>query len=270
EFLQHSLIFYDTLVSSQIKLGPGADNTVSSSSFLNDSFNATLRDLQDHETAIMPGLTLHVPSNLEAMPLADVPTSKQLQAIHPQTLTPSFLCVLTSKAGPREVLVRKGGYRMSLHEISIADETRAGFQVTFWFRPTSRGGSVRQSVQEDLRTTVEQARAGDILLLRNIALSSFRDQVHGQSLNASITRAKTTAQILLRGDGPSSLQLNSLPQALEEKLSRVRKWANAHIVHDYVGSRKRKRNLGSKDHSYGPASKVSDPNEDSLPPDTME
>ncbi|RMY01832.1 hypothetical protein D0867_11252 [Hortaea werneckii] len=86
-----------------------------------------------------------------------------------------------------------------LIEILLGDETRAGFSATFWFLPESesdrhlpiterRGGaggsSVRDANEEakHRRQNLLSLRAGDVVLIRNLALSVFKGGVYGQSL----------------------------------------------------------------------------------------
>ncbi|KAI7238092.1 hypothetical protein KC330_g2752 [Hortaea werneckii] len=86
-----------------------------------------------------------------------------------------------------------------LIEILLGDETRAGFSATFWFLPESestrpchhppvksRGGGVnpRDANEESKhrRRNLLSLRAGDVVLIRNLALSVFKGGVYGQSL----------------------------------------------------------------------------------------
>ncbi|KAI7156393.1 hypothetical protein KC349_g6313 [Hortaea werneckii] len=87
-----------------------------------------------------------------------------------------------------------------LIEILLGDETRAGFSATFWFLPESestrrphhhpparsRGGGVnpQDAIEESKhrRQNLLSLRAGDVVLIRNLALSVFKGGVYGQSL----------------------------------------------------------------------------------------
>ncbi|KAI7206958.1 hypothetical protein KC365_g16842, partial [Hortaea werneckii] len=86
-----------------------------------------------------------------------------------------------------------------LLEILLGDETRAGFSATFWFLPESepdrhlhttgkRGVTASPSVRDaneeakHRRQNLLSLRAGDVVLIRNLALSVFKGGVYGQSL----------------------------------------------------------------------------------------
>jgi hypothetical protein len=263
DFVQHSLIFHDTLLSSQIAGDDAADHTVSSASFLGTSFEMTDMESQQHEAS--QGPVLHVASTLILTSLGSLPSPDHLRAIYPQTPTPNILCVLTASPTEREVFVRKGRFRMTLREITVADDSKSGFRISFWNRPSGRPES-----QNTITQTLDRVRVGDILLLRNIALNAFRDDVYGQSLNPSITRVRTTVEMLKSGSGISSRQLGALPAAVLAAFMRVKRWSGAHVAPDTTGLRKRK---GGMDTSSGTTKRLlrsSDAHNGTLPPDTME
>lgn len=268
-YLEHSLIFHSNLVSSQIAQDTTADNTVSSSSFLTTSFGTTMSEpsspLRDDKNATI----LQIPTTMAVTPLGSLPSAQHLRSIYPQTPTPNLLCVLMTTPECREVFVRKGGYKVNLWEITVADDTRSGFKVSFWLRPPRESNNQQPNAQSLLLQALEHARVGNILLLRNIALTSFRDVVYGQSLNPAITRARTTMDILMSSDGVSIGQLGGLPATIVETFIRVKRWARAHVVTDRAGSRKRKGSLAKRDGS-AKRSGGTPPYDDSLPPDTME
>ena len=264
-FVQQSLIFHDTLLSSQIAGDDAADQTFSSSSFMDTSFETTDLDMNSHQHEASQGHILHIPSTFVLTPLGSLPSPDHLRAIYPQTPTPNILCVLTAPPTDREVFVKKGGYRMSLREIDVADGSKSGFRISFWNRPSGRGESQNIPIQ-----TLDRVRAGDILLLRNIALNAFRDNVYGQSLNPSITRVRTTVEILKSSGGISSRQLSALPTAVAAAFMKVKRWASAHVASDIAGSRKRKGAMETSSKSTKRSLRSSEAPDDTLPPDTME
>jgi hypothetical protein len=269
-FVEHSLVFHDTLLSSQINVtvDDAGDRTVSSQSFLGNSF-ASIRSDQESKSQTHPdtqgGPILQVPSTLTLTSLASLPSAAHLRSIYPQTPTPNILCVLSTPPEDREIFVKKGGYRMNLREITVADDTRSsGFKISFWFRPSPKDNNNLQNI---LINTIGRAKVGDILLLRNIALNHWRDNVDGQSLNPSITRVKTTAQILMSGDGAiSNRQLGALPAPVVERFVKVKRWAQKHVAPD---SRKRKQ-LEELRRPGKRSRRGEDALEECLPPNTME
>ena len=191
DYLQHSLIFHDTLLSSQMVQDIAADNTVSSSSFLTASFDTSISGLSSPLPVDSHVLLLQVPSAMSISTLGSLPSAQHLRSIYPQTPTPNFLCALMTSPERREVFVRKGAYKMDLWEVTVGDDTRANFKVTFWLRPPRESNNERNPAQVQLLHTLERLRVGNIILLRNIAVTSFQNIVYGQSLNTSITRART-------------------------------------------------------------------------------
>lgn len=268
DFLQHSLIFHDTLLSSQVAQDTVTDQTVTSSSFMTTSFGTTISEFSSPSRVDEHALVLQVPPKMTIASLGSVPSAQHLRSIYPQTPTPNAICVLMAPPERREVLVRKGGYKMDLYELTIGDDTKAGFKVTFWLRPQDSNNE-QSNVQQALLQILESVRTGDILLLRNVALTSFRDTVHGQSLNPSIARARTTIDVLMKSNGVLVGQVGSLPAQVLESFMRVKKWARSHIAVTDGGSRKRSSSSAKRDGSRK-RHLSSSINEESLPPDTME
>jgi hypothetical protein len=266
DYFQHSIMLHDTMLSSQIAAenDEGADNTISSSSFLSTSFDSVTTELANVASGVKEGTTLQLPPKLAVTSLADIPDPKFLQSIYPQTPTPTFICVITDDVEVREVIVKRG-YRMNLYDVTVADPTSTGFKISFWFRPVL----TRDQAQETLRRTLKELRVGDVVLLRNIALNVFRDKVYGQSLSPKISKARTSVEILYRADGSSGYK-NILPAAVDDLFGTVKKWAKAHVAPAYVSMKKRKADEGDRENLLKKALKKSSANDDGLPPDTLE
>jgi hypothetical protein len=134
-FVHHSWIFHDTLLSSQVDPKSLDDGTVTSQSFVATSFDSStsisIRSFQESNTGVP---ILQVPTSLKLTALSTLPSAAHLRRIYPQTPTPNFLCVLAAPPEDREVFVQKGGYKMRLREITVADDTRSDFKIT---RPDS-------------------------------------------------------------------------------------------------------------------------------------
>jgi hypothetical protein len=269
DYLQHSLIFHDTLLSSQVIQDATADNTVSSSSFLTTSFSTTTSGLNSPSPVDSQVLLLQVPTAMAITPLGLLPSALHLRSIYPQTPTPNFLCALMTTPERREVLVRKGGYKMDLWEIAVGDDTHSNFKVTFWLRPPRESNNEQNHTNVQLLQILERLRVGDIILLRNIALTSFRDTVYGQSLNTAITRARTSVDVLMKSGGVSAGQVSGLPAPVVEMFMRTKRWARAHVAGDTDNTRKRKDGP-SKEYISTKRSFGSSAREEALPPDTME
>ncbi|KAL1594589.1 hypothetical protein SLS60_010350 [Paraconiothyrium brasiliense] len=266
DFVHQSLIFHDTLLSSQIAPGGLADSTAASQSFVGTSFDSsTSSDMGSLQQSNTEGQNLRIPPTMSLTALGALPSAAHLRRIYPQTPTPNILCALAAPPEDREVFVKKGGYRMQLRELTVADDTRSGFKVTIWQKPSKGGNS-----QNTLAHTLQRVKAGDILLLRNIALNAFRDEVYGQSLNPSIARVQTSIEILMSGGGISSRQMGALPAPVATAFMRVKKWAAAHIASDMPGHKKRKDGSQRSSRSVRRSFRRSAAHNDTLPPDTME
>ncbi|KAF1911372.1 hypothetical protein BDU57DRAFT_524449 [Ampelomyces quisqualis] len=267
-FVQHSLIFHDTLLSSQVALDTTSENTISSSSFLNTSFTTTTSASNSPTRNVGPTPILQVPPKTTILSLGAIPSAQHLRALYPQTPTPNVLCVLTAQPEHREVFVRKGEYKMELYEIIVADDTRSDFKITFWLRPQQQSNKEQLGEKQALLEVLKTMQVGDILLVQKIALTSFRDTVHGQSLNLSIARARTTIDVLARSNGVLIAQLDELPEEITVKFKRVKKWAKSYVAAADGGSRKRRgaSTVRGQTEKRKPTSSL---NDDSMPPDTL-
>ncbi|KAH0551022.1 hypothetical protein GP486_007619 [Trichoglossum hirsutum] len=134
--------------------------------------------------------------------LGDIPNAAYLHSITPQTMAVNLIVGILDIKPPRLVKIRRGSGRkeMEVIEILVADETRSGFGITFWLWPEREGPvsparradeKIRQrqsNESEGLRNTLKKLRPQDIILARNVALSSFRGQVYGQLLRMDLAR----------------------------------------------------------------------------------
>lgn len=269
DFLQQSLLFHDTLLSSQVLHTTGMESFVSSSSFLDTSFATTASNIVSPSRADEHTLLLRIPSQMDITPLGSLPTARHLSAMYPQTPTPNFVCVLTSNPVQREVFFQKGGYKRTLWEVFVADDTRSGFKVNFWIQPPRKSQDHHAQAQNVLRQVLGSIKVGDIILLRNIALNSFRDTVYGQSLSPALTRARSSLDILMNSSGVEVAHTGGLPTAAVAAFLRVRRWARAHVVSETIGIKKRKASASREDQGSKRASTTQN-HDSSLPPDTME
>lgn len=142
---------------------------------------------------------------------------------------------------------------MEILDLLVGDETRAGFSVSFWLPPAdSQGSRAAKSESDDLRATLQSARAGDVVLLRNVALSVWRKAVYGQSLGRRWARNCTRIEKIEDGAVHKG---NVLPFGFVGKLARVRGWRD-----EFVGRRAARKVAKSGKRKF----------EDELPPDTQD
>ncbi len=212
QFYEESYTRHEDVQSSQIM--PASDARTSfTSDELSDTFDSPLRPF---------GAVKEVPISGHLSNLQDLPNAIYLNSIHPQTLTVNLIVGLISVPEARVITTRPGA-AVELIEVLVGDETRSGFVINFWL-------SSSKPAQGDMRNILGGLRPRDVVLMRNVALSSFRGKVYGQSLRKGMTKI----QLLYRnrvdktdaGGCYSAADLASgdliLPQV--DKTKRVREW----------------------------------------------
>jgi len=103
-------------------------------------------------------------------------------------MTVDLVIGILSLSPLRTVTVRRTGRLVGVLEMLVGDDTSAGFGVTFWVdvaQEESQGlalqGEAREA-RDDLKESLQGLRKGDVVLLRNVALSDFQKVVRGNSL----------------------------------------------------------------------------------------
>lgn len=167
--------------------------------------------------------------------LQDIPTARYLQSIAPQTLTVNLIVGIIAVHPPRRVVTRQWKTDYDIIELVVGDETRTGFGVNFWLSPEKVSGAKTQEI-DGLRRSLTTLRPQDVVLLRTVGLSSFRERVYGQSLRGGMTKVDllhrrlvdaTDAGGFYQGGVPARSSHDDLPQ----KVRRVRDW-----VFHFVGA----------------------------------
>ena len=207
-FYSHSFSIHETSEvlsgESNEDSGLGPDSTASSS---------------DREVAAITA----IPGGL--CDLKDIPNAGYLRSIIPQTMTVNLIVSIITIYPPRRVMTRQQWKtERDIVEMVVADETKLGFSVTFWLAPESGHHD------DSLRGRLAGLRPRDIVLLRMVGLSSFRDRVYGQSLR----KGMTTVDLLHRQrvdvtDSGGAYSLRRIQAAGEndqtlKKVGRVREW----------------------------------------------
>ncbi|PLN81425.1 hypothetical protein BDW42DRAFT_185458 [Aspergillus taichungensis] len=205
-------------------------------------------------------------------PLVDlhhIPSATYLESIVPQTMTVNLIVSIITMYPPRRIVTRQWKKELDLVEMVVGDETRSGFGVTLWLAPAKQGGVAARGCDEagDLGPTLAGLRPRDIVLLRMVGLSSFRERVYGQSLRKGVTKVdllhRPRVDASDAGGLYSARQLRDLhhihPAAKKDdlplaKVNKVREW-----IRRFVGS--------SPDRAGGETAGVTNP-KPVLPPDT--
>lgn len=162
---------------------------------------------------------------LELTRLRSIPSAAQLDALYPQTVTVNLLVSVIHAGTPRTVTIKRTGKEVDLAELLVGDETQSGFQITVWLGDAARG----ERGSNGLRDALASVRGGDVALVQNVALKSYKRSVLGQSLG----RPKNP-----RGDAgfATTLEVVSrnyerLPAQVPERLRIVKAWSR-----DFVGA----------------------------------
>lgn len=173
QFYNHSFALHEALPSSQI---PAAS--------LYSNSSTTTTSTSSHHQASQPVLTPPAPTPAlipgHLSDLEDLPSAKYITKIHPQTITVNLIVGIISVSPPRPITTRFNT-TVNLISLIVGDETRAGFEINFWLPQlglNAVGGAGKR---------LQTLRGQDVLLLRNVALSSFRGRVFGQSLRKGMT-----------------------------------------------------------------------------------
>ncbi len=223
QYYELSFAVHEDLPSSQIF--PASSLPPSSSSFFDSeaSFDdSTVDDLQ-HQASVSRFHSTSITS------LSSIPTASYLHSINPQTMTVSLLVGIISIPPARTLTTRKDNQIVDLIEMIVGDDVKAGFGINVWLprqeshatRPLSKQALALEEQMRDLRPS-------DIVLMRNVALASFKGRVYGQSLR----KGMTSVELVWRGviddaDRPGLFEGGEVDRGQEagmEKLKRVREW----------------------------------------------
>jgi hypothetical protein len=195
QFYEHSFTVHATTASSQIAISESREaftrpesDAGAGASF--DSIGTSFTSMTDSLSISSPSkislIRPAIPVSGHIVDLRDIPNAKFLDSIQPQTMTVNIIVGIIFVALPRAIKTRRGA-EVEIVELLVGDETKSGFGVNFWLSARSNDSNGEQSVG-DMRKELVTLRPQDIVLLRNVALSSFRGKVYGQSLKKEMTK----------------------------------------------------------------------------------
>lgn len=220
-FCEQSLALLESVDASP---SPQQDSMSMSDLTTSDISFATSAGLSNMAMSPPPPVPPHL-SDLE-----DIPPSRHITALNPQTVTVNLIVGIISIALPRTITT-KWGRDICLVEILVGDETKSGFAITFWV-----------PVDAVATSSISRLRRQDVVLMQNVALHVFRDKVYGQSLRRDMTKTC----LLWRRDGGGQYTTRNLasrspdpryddPQ--REKTRAVKDWT-LHFVGGQPAARK--------------------------------
>ncbi|KAI1074199.1 hypothetical protein F5B20DRAFT_467483 [Whalleya microplaca] len=233
QFYDHSLALHDDISSSQLPAMSFATDSTSLDTTEGVTYHVSTQS-SSCSTRQYPSFAVE-PAHLSD--LEDIPDAPYLQSITPQTMTVNLIVGLISIAEPRTVKTRWGSTK-SLIELLVGDETKCGFSITFWLSEPTDSSSI----------ILKNLRRQDIILIQNVALSSFMKKVHGHSLRKGLTKVDLLHRRKLdrsdQGGLYSTKDVSSNkaahPQLL--KTRRVREWVMNFVAGGGTALGKRKQN----------------------------
>lgn len=183
EFYDHSFVVHETseISASGLRDEESTEESVPLQSCIDATSTRTAAEVNDPE---LPG-SLQISGPISD--LQHLPTARYLQSITPQTMTVNLIVGILAIHPPRRVVTRQWKTELDIIELIVGDETRTGFGVNFWL-PTQTSISSKTQEADRLSRSLAMLRPRDIILLRTVGLSSFRDQVYGQSLRGGMTK----------------------------------------------------------------------------------
>ena len=178
QFYERSFTIHDEIPFSKITQLYSSVDT----SFTTDYDSTSLLSSDSPEVASGKHLPQAVPFSGRVIDLRDVPNAAYLRSIEPQTMTVNLVAGIIAIPQPRVITTRKDRRSVELVEMLIGDDTKAGFGINIWLHCHESG-----ITGGGLQSKMAQLRPQDVVLVRNVALSSFRGKVYGQSLRKNTT-----------------------------------------------------------------------------------
>ena len=225
QYYEHSFAVHEIASSQIIDQEQETDQ-----SFVTDLDDSTLSVIADESNEEHGLVRSKLASTTTFCDLNEIPNAALVRSISPQTMTVNLVVGIISIAAARSIRTRKGGHTVELVEVLVGDSTRAGFGINIWL-PSDESAS-----SSALRSNTLQLRCQDVVLVRNVALSTFRGKVYGQSLR----KGMTTLSLLYRNTvgeqdkrgvfGARELELGAPDDSVIARIQRVKDW-----VMEFVG-----------------------------------
>ncbi|RMZ77407.1 hypothetical protein DV738_g4364, partial [Chaetothyriales sp. CBS 135597] len=129
--------------------------------------------------------------------LSAIPNASYLYSIQPRTMTVNLIVGILSISPTKKVMAGRQNGRprqVEFIELVVGDNTKTGFNITMWLPKEMHvnwkdgANAMPEGSRSELRRNLKMLRSRDIVLLQNVALSSYRGKVHGQSLRKDVTK----------------------------------------------------------------------------------
>ena len=228
QYYEHSFAIHDGTDP------PSPESHPSSDGISDDTWGSSFGSANDHANDMQLQAMHNRLDKASLSSLCDIPNASYLRSISPQTVSVDLIIGIISISRPRTIHTRRGQRAVDLVEIIVGDETRAGFAINIWLSPDVPYGAskvVSEKPPEELREQTVHLRPRDIVLAKNVALGSFKAQVHGQRLR----RGVTTLDLLYRDVVDSSDHRGALRAwEIEDGATKDAKFAKMKRTKDWV------------------------------------
>ena len=260
QFYERSFAIHEEIPSSQIIC---RDSSVDTSCFT-EAEDISLLSSESIESASQHNLPRSALSLGHLIDLRDVPNALYLRSIEPQTMTVNLLVGIISIPQPCLITTRKAKRKVELVEMLVGDDTKTGFGVNIWLHPNESGLNER-----GMRSQVTQLRPQDVVLIRNVALTSFRGKVYGQSLR----KDTTTLDLLCRNAldvndrqgiySAQELQAGRVKDLCVTKVAKVKQWVMTFVSTGITSKQETRQTRARGDQEFSEKHIIA------LPPDTQ-
>ncbi|RMZ90336.1 hypothetical protein DV736_g2421, partial [Chaetothyriales sp. CBS 134916] len=209
-------------------------------------------------TSERPGGIMRSPSQrrLSAAPrpniltdLSTIPNANYLFSIQPQTMTINLIVGILSISPTRKVTTgRQYGRPLEVEfiELMVGDNTKTGFNITMWLPKEMHvnwkdgANAMPEGSRSELRRKLKMLRPRDVVMLQNVALSSYRGKVHGQSLRKDVTKIDLLFRRPIDDSDPEGIyRASNLRNPIDPQIKMVK--AVRDWLLDFVGDGKKKK-----------------------------
>ncbi|KAL8724311.1 MAG: hypothetical protein Q9181_006888, partial [Wetmoreana brouardii] len=198
QYYEHSFAIHEDVPSSQVIPATQSPTSPSSSSFASASYVSSDANFTTLSLSASFNPQQDILNRLPLSDLTSLPTAAYLTSIHPQTMTVNLLVGVIQLPHPRLIITRRHARTVELVEMSVGDDTAAGFGVNIWLPHHPDRQHISNSSAQ-LETAIEALRIQDLVLMQNVALTSFRGKVYGQSLRRGMTRVELVYRVHATG-----------------------------------------------------------------------
>lgn len=186
--------FYEQSFALHEGISSGSFSNDDTRSFGDDDSTTGLIDSPEGDaSSLLPtGSQLRSTVRPHLSDLEDIPKAVYVNGLAPRVVTVNLIVAVITVEQRRRVRTR-WGRAMDLVELLVGDETKSGFRISCWLPPRDDLHQLQQQQQQQqpkqspLEESLEEVRPCDIVLLRSVALGTFRGQVYGQSLRNNLT-----------------------------------------------------------------------------------